>query len=886
MFLQKQKPENILCRNCILNKKHKSGKLQLNNKVRTPIIHKEGNGEILVILEMTESIEVIRKLKSNLKEHNIFNYTLVAALKCHTDEKLLPSPQYEIYKQCNSTPKKIINEINPKAILTFGRGLYAITTSKDIQSWDEFIEYQFNPTFFYTEYNTKEKIRVYPLPPLKYFLFLQDSFESFYINIQFQFLKEYLSKPHEFIVKDRKRAPYELIYVENPNEFLLKYTPVKCECAWDLETNSLNHFIPDFKIGCLTLTFDGLTGYYLPFEKIDLRILDDFFKNKHQILANGKYDTKALKLLGLKNCRVDQDITILFHMLSTERTRNGLKILAWLIGFGGYDKKLDKVLKEYKIDNYLDVPLETLFEYATLDPIVTYRIYKLGLRLARKQPTIYELYKNTIIPVIPVFEDMEIEGMEIDIEYLNKLNKELTLKIEEMEKELKSEIGSINLNSGEQLGKTLELLGFPEVDRTKKGYYKTGDEQLKAWAKAGYKIADRLIEYKSTVKLRSAFVGEVNEECESIEEESGFSFFSKDYIKNGSGKEEKIEGLAKFIQSDGKVHSTYGVARAGTLRQTNSDPNIQQAPKRGKEGKIYRPIFKCPEDYLFMEADYDGFHLRIQAVYSGDKVMEDVFINQSGDMHSTTAVNIFARDMTLEEFLNVKKEEPCKTYRGKSKNLNFLFIFGGSSYGVKPYIEQTWTDEEINQYINDNNLEIKLDWNKNPDPYLTVAIDLRKRFFKAYPELEPYIEKQKKKAEKNGYVDCMLGGRRHTPYLTYIGKDSDKRKVNKYHNISTNSPTQLFEAVIMDRAMIKIHKIFISRKMKSKIIAMIHDSICFLVHKSEIKEVYRITENEMSIATEIYGIPFSIGREFGAVLGFGTEVDDNTIDNFILENNY
>jgi DNA polymerase I-like protein with 3'-5' exonuclease and polymerase domains len=91
----------------------------------------------------------------------------------------------------------------------------------------------------------------------------------------------------------------------------------------------------------MTLTFDGINGYYLPYEKINKRILNQFFKNKKGILANAKYDVKALYLDGIKTCEISEDVVLLHHILNTQRRTNSIKSLAWLIGFGGYQNKLE-----------------------------------------------------------------------------------------------------------------------------------------------------------------------------------------------------------------------------------------------------------------------------------------------------------------------------------------------------------------------------------------------------------------------------------------------------------------------------------------------------------------------------------------------------------------
>ena len=144
---------------------------------------------------------------------------------------------------------------------------------------------------------------------------------------------------------------YKIHYIDNPNQFL-RDSMYQQKVAFDTETNSLNPFSKGFKIGCLTLCFDGVNGYYLPFNKINIRFLNKFFQGKECYGANIKYDCKALRVFGVTTIVSSEDIILLYHVLNTLRKHNSLKSLAWLLpeGLGGYDQALDDYKKKTRIN--------------------------------------------------------------------------------------------------------------------------------------------------------------------------------------------------------------------------------------------------------------------------------------------------------------------------------------------------------------------------------------------------------------------------------------------------------------------------------------------------------------------------------------------------------
>ncbi|HPJ87238.1 MAG TPA: DNA polymerase [Candidatus Pacearchaeota archaeon] len=805
--------------------------------------------DVLFVLESNEPSNRLQYFIN--KVDRIFtSYSIINGINCSPKNGEMPSPIYKIYRHCNNITEELASKY--KVVVTIGSGLQAITQSSDINTYEDFTEFLFNQTYFYTRYDWKKKTRVYPIPRITDWQG-QDNFRSFFVNKQFTFVKEYLKNYSEFQFED-----YNCIKIENCDEFLEQNND-KEYVAWDTETNNLNCFVDDFKIGCLTLSFDGKNGYYLPFDKIDKNKLNLFFKNKKGIGANLKYDIKAMSRYDIDNCVVDEDVILLYHLLNTVRETNSLKSLAWLIGFGGYDTDLDDFIQKYKIKNYLEIPEDLLYKYACIDAIVAYRLFDYAKEnLIKKQSQVYKLYKETVIPVIPAFIEMEINGLLVNMKYLNEYHNKIQEQIKELEIEIKKEIGKdVEISSNEQLGKALEKLGLPDLGRTKKGHFQTGADILQQWINLGFDIVKKIEKYRALCKLDDTFVGDI----------------------------EKRNGITQYIMSDKRVHGTFSPAMTSSMRASSNSPNLQNFPHYNEEGKTFRKIFTCPENYYIAEADFAGFQLRIACIESDDENMKNVFLNLGGDMHSFSAKNIFCKDITLEEFLEKKGEEPYKTLRYKAKNqINFPLLFSSSSYVIYGTIRDEWSEKERLDYIEENNLTISLNRDEQPDTVLTVINDIHKKFFETYSGLRDWIKMNLETTLSLGYNDSLFGGRRHLPQLLYKGETFDRSEWTNLCNIATNSRIQNFEAITAYKVLTKIHSEMKRRRLKSKLVGAVHDSIVFYIHKDEVEIMYNLTLKYMN-NTKDYIIPILGDFSLGEIWGFSKEITAEDLPKFRMATN-
>ena len=793
--------------------------------------HSLNGGDVLVYLDqpLTSQGRDMERLVNGFASYGL-NCDFVYGVECEVNNIKMPSPLYGTYANCNTQSK--IDFSKYKVVITLGRALYAITRGDELPNWQEFVEYMFNQTYFYTPLETP-RVRVYPFPSLDEF-FGKDNFENkVYVKHQINEIQNYLKGP----IDAQAIEPFSYEIIEDSSKFLQDNLEGEEMWAFDTETRGLVPYIENPAIKCISMTKDGKHAYYLRFMDtvtgeilIDVDLLSEFLLKKKQVWANGKFDCKWLQEFNVRNCRVDDDVILLFHFLSTERTRNSIKSNCWLIGFGGYEKKLDDLKSKLKIkEDYTKIPEGPLSEYACIDVIVTFRLFELGLKLAELQPSVFKIYRE-VLEVIPAFLSMEMHGVEINYEYMNVLNIKLRKKMKRIASRLKKNLNLVHdndVNSPEKLGKALEKLKWPCLGVTLKGVYNTSDTELKEWEKQGYKIATLIIEYRKVSKLQLTFVG-------TTEIQTNTSMFGEVYEE-----ESREEGLIKYICHDNKIHPGYSVGMADTARTKHSAPNIAAFPAQGKEGKLFKPVIQCPDDYYFLNMDVAGFQLRLGAIYSNDVNMIKAFTELGGDIHSMTCRSLFARSMTLEAFMKVKKSEPYNTQRAKTKRVNFALEFGAIPKTLVENLKEDWVVSDVYDYLKLNNVEFQ----KSEDPWLVAATHIRQTFFELYYGLEAWHEQQRFRAVQQGYVDTIGGYRRHLPFLKYKGKHVDNKRYYGLLNICLNSPVQSEECLIMYKSMTKCYNRMLKETPKSKMMSMIHDYVGFHVHKTEILELFNIVSD-------------------------------------------
>ena len=423
---------------------------------------------------------------------------------------------------------------------------------------------------------------------------------------------------------------------------LMKQTSV----CFDTETTGLNPLTAEL-VG-IAFSWEKGKGFYLPFPENQeeaqtlIEQLRPFFESEtiEKIGQNLKYDIKVLAKykVEVKGKLFD---TMLAHYLINPDMRHNMEVLAET--YLNYTPVSIEALIGKKGKNQLsmrDVPLEEQTEYAVEDADITLQL-KEHFQNELGEANTQKLFDEIEIPLLRVLADMELEGINLNGDFLNSLSSELETDIAKLEASIYEEAGEqFNIASPKQLGEILfgkmNLVAKPK--KTKTGQYSTAEDVLSYLAKDHKIIAD-VLAYRGLAKLKSTYVDALPNQVES---------------------------------STKRVHTDYMQTVAATGRLSSNNPNLQNIPIRTERGREVRKAFiPKDKDYVLLAADYSQIELRIIAALSEEETMITAFKNGE-DIHASTASKVF----------NVPLEEVTREQRGNAKTVNFGIIYGVSAFGL------------------------------------------------------------------------------------------------------------------------------------------------------------------------------------------------------------
>lgn len=437
--------------------------------------------------------------------------------------------------------------------------------------------------------------------------------------------------------------------------FLQNLMKQKSVC-FDTETTGLNPL--EAELVGIAFSWEKGKGFYVPFPENReeaqqlLEELRPFFEDEsiQKIGQNLKYDIKVLAKynISVKGKLFD---TMLAHYLINPDMRHNMDILSET--YLNYTPVSITELIGKKGKNQLnmrDVPLEKQTEYAVEDADVTFQL-KEHFEKELSEANTQKLFDEIEVPLLRVLAAMELEGINLDRDFLKSLSGALDNDILRLEKEIYEEAGeSFNIASPKQLGEILfekmKLIDKPK--KTKTGQYSTAEDVLSYLAK-DHKIIRDVLEYRGLAKLKSTYVDALPEQVEKL---------------------------------TGRVHTDYMQTVAATGRLSSNNPNLQNIPIRTERGREVRKAFiPRNEDYVLMAADYSQIELRIIAALSKEDNMIEAFKNGE-DIHASTASKVF----------NVPLSEVTREQRSNAKTVNFGIIYGVSAFGLSNQTDLSRTE--------------------------------------------------------------------------------------------------------------------------------------------------------------------------------------------------
>ncbi len=415
--------------------------------------------------------------------------------------------------------------------------------------------------------------------------------------------------------------------------------------CFDTETTALDPFAAEL-VG-VSLTWQAHQGVYIPidmdFEKAESQIglLQPLFaSNKLKIAQNLKFDLGILQKYGLKIEGPFFD-TMLAHYLIEPDQRHNMKVLCEQ--YLSYSPiPIERLIGEKGKNqgSMRDVSLEDITQYAAEDTDVTFQLFSI-LQKELEDKSLTGVFENIEVPLVSVLNDIEHEGVCVDVPFLNAYSKELQEQVLNAQKSIFESAGvEFNIASPQQVGKVLfeHLKLSDKPKKTKTGQYQTDEETLQS-LQGKHPCVDHILQFRTLQKLKSTYV----------------------------------DALPEMVNAHtGRVHTSFNQAVAATGRLSSQNPNLQNIPIRTDLGREIRKAFvPSDNDRVLLSSDYSQIELRIIAHISKDPGMIEAF-KQGIDIHTATASKVWG----------VPIEEVDKDMRRKAKTVNFGIIYGISAFGL------------------------------------------------------------------------------------------------------------------------------------------------------------------------------------------------------------
>ncbi len=610
-----------------------------------------------------------------------------------------------------------------------------------------------------------------------------------------EFAPEGSKEPEFSNLETLKTVVHDYQLIENEDDLLKlrDFFLTKEILSLDTETTSTNAI--DAELVGLSFAVEEHQAFYVPIpenrEEAQKRV--EIFRSVYEnekilkIGQNLKYDLEVLRNydIELKGKMWD---TMIAHYLIQPELRHNMDYMAEI--YLNYQTiHIDELIgakgKNQRSMRELD-PKE-VYEYAAEDADITLQL-KNKLEPELKQQGAEKLFYEIEMPLMPVLAEMEMTGVCLDTDSLSETSKQLTQRMLDIEQRIYELAGEhFNIASPKQVGDILfdKLKIIDKAKKTKKGQYVTSEEVLQQ-LRHKHEIVGLILDHRGLKKLLGTY----------------------------------IEALPKLINPrTGHIHTSFNQTITATGRLSSSDPNLQNIPIRGEDGKEIRKAFIPEPGCLFFSADYSQIELRVMAHLSQDPQMIEVF-REGKDLHAATAANIYKKPI----------EEVTRDERTKSKRANFGIIYGITVFGLA------------------ERLDIPRDEAK-------MLID---GYFDTFPQVHDYMEKSKEVARQQGYVTTLFGRRRYLPDIN--SANSVVRGFAERNAI--NAPIQGTAADIIKVAMIHIFQRFKTEGIKSKMILQVHDELNFSVYPDEKEKVEHIVLEEMQNAYQM-AVPLVADSGFG-----------------------
>ena len=569
---------------------------------------------------------------------------------------------------------------------------------------------------------------------------------------------------------------YKLVDTEEDMLKLRDFFMTKSFLSLDTETTSTNTI--DAELVGLSFSVSENEAFYVPVpaDRQQAQNIVNIFKPVYEqpsilkIGQNIKYDMEVLANYGVELAGEMFDTMLAHYLLQPEQRHNMDDMAETYLGYRTIhiDELIGPKGKGQK--SMRDLPPAEVYEYAAEDADVTLKLKNL-LEPKLHEAGVWQLFSEVEMPLVRVLASMERNGVRLDTDSLKETSQILTARMNDIEKEIYQLAGEeFNIASPRQVGEILfgKMKIVEKPKKTKTGQYVTSEEVLQQ-LRGKSEIVGKILEHRGLKKLLGTYV----------------------------------DALPKLVNPrTGHIHTSFNQTVTATGRLSSSDPNLQNIPVRGEDGKEIRKAFIPEEGCLFFSADYSQIELRVMAHLSGDENMQEAF-REGYDIHAATAAKIYHETM----------DSVTRDQRTRAKRANFGIIYGITVFGLAE----------------------RLDISRRE------ATELIDGYFATFPRVADYMERAKAEAREKGYAETLLHRRRYLPDIT-----SHNATVRGFaERNAINAPIQGTAADIIKIAMVRIYDRFKRENLRSKMLLQVHDELNFSVYPDEKEAVERIVLEEM-----------------------------------------
>jgi len=486
---------------------------------------------------------------------------------------------------------------------------------------------------------------------------------------------------------------------------------------------------------------------------------------------NIKYDAEVLKRHGVDLKGIHFDTMIASYVINPGIRQHNLDYLAQHYLNHKMISYQEVTGKGKTACSFADVEVQKACEYSCEDADIAFRLMGIldeKLRSEKNEALFYDLEMK----LLPVLMDMELAGIRIDAGFFEAMSQRFAQEMKRIEKDIFAEAGmTFNINSSQQLGYVLfEKLGLPGQKKTaKSGHYSTDVKVLKMLSASNFAIPSLLLRYRTLSKLKSTY----------------------------------LDALVKMADpSTSRIHTSYNQTVAATGRLSSSNPNLQNIPVRGEEGREIRKGFVAESGHCLVGADYSQIELRVFAHYSGDEAFIEAF-QKDQDIHTRTA----------SEILGKAPDEVTPGMRRLAKAINFGIIYG---MGPRKLGEELGIDHQTaKNYID--------------------------AYYERYQGVTRYREEMIQTASKMGYVTTLFNRRRYLPDIEH----ANNRIRSEAERMAVNTPIQGTAADLIKQAMIRIHDRLREEGFRTRMLLQVHDELVFEAPEDEAARVIPMIREEM-----------------------------------------